>query len=36
MHDNHMKPINTLCGLKAECFNVKAGVTCHSHYYLKD
>jgi hypothetical protein len=36
MHEDHMKPINTLYRLKVESFNVKAGVTYSSHYHLED
>jgi hypothetical protein len=29
--ENHMKPMNTLCGQKAELLNVKAGGTYNYH-----
>jgi hypothetical protein len=30
-YENHMKPINTLCGQNTELLNVKAGGTCRLH-----
>jgi hypothetical protein len=34
--ENHMKPINTLCGKNAELLIVKEGGTYSYHYALKN